>query len=494
MAAGVAFVLGTLLILAGGYLRRGVPVWVLLVPLAITCSAVLLRQRAPLWSLALGVVAVTIDGLVGPSLATVLVFTDNLYSAALYGPARLARWLLGITTVLAVVAGAVAAFIAADWRLLAVMGIQAGLVLVTPVTTAWVLREQRDRAAAERARAEQVAHLAELDRQAAIAAERTRMARELHDMIANHFSAIAIQSTAALSRKDLDRETVRKVMESVRENSVKGMAEMRDMIGLLREANGGREGEGPELEATRPRLADVESLVERTRRAGMTVELRVDGEVREVPASVDLAGYRILQEGLTNALKHGEAPVVVSLTYEPREVLLTVENRVGRRGARLPGSGAGLIGMRERASLVGGFFEAGRSGDGWRIAAAFPTSLNPDTPSLDARLSDARLSDGRASGGRPVGGRALGGRASGDRLGEVRASGGRASPQGRAVGVPVPEAGAVDGRAVRWRAVGGAALAPVDEGAGDDGEHLREGERPRGGECPGNGDGGTDVA
>ncbi|MGW2161973.1 sensor histidine kinase [Nonomuraea sp. NPDC001699] len=395
VAAGLAFVLGALLILAGAYVQRGVPVWALLVPLAITCSAVLLRQRAPLWSLALGVVAVTVDGVVGPSLATVLVFTDNLYAAALYGPARFARWLLGITTVLAVVGGAVAAFIAADWRLLAVMGIQVGLVLITPVTTAWVLREQRDRAAAERARAEQVAHLAELDRQAAIAAERTRMARELHDMIANHFSAIAIQSTAALSRKDLDRETVRKVMESVRENSVKGMAEMRDMIGLLREANGGREGDGPELEATRPRLADAESLVERTRRAGMAVELRVDGESREVPASVDLAGYRILQEGLTNALKHGEAPVVVSLAYEPGEVLLTIENRVGRRGARLPGAGAGLIGMRERASLVGGFFEAGPWGDGWRVVAAFPTSL--DVPASGDRSSSSQVSGEQAT-------------------------------------------------------------------------------------------------
>ncbi|MFB9202069.1 histidine kinase [Nonomuraea spiralis] len=389
VAAVLAFVLGALLILAGGYVRRGVPVWALLVPLAITCSAVLLRQRAPLWSLALGVVAVTADGVLGPSLATMLVFTDNLYAAALYGPARFARWLLGITTVLAVVGGSVAAVVAADWRLLAVMGIQSGLVLVTPVTTAWVLREQRDRAAAERVRAEQVARLAELDRQAAIAAERTRMARELHDMIANHFSAIAIQSTAALSRKDLDRETVRKVMESVRENSVKGLAEMRDMIGLLREDGGGREGDGPELEATRPRLADAESLVERTRRAGMAVELRFDGELREVPASVDLAGYRILQEGLTNALKHGEAPVVVSLTYDPGEVLLTIENQVGRRGARLPGSGAGLIGMRERASLVGGFFEAGPRGDGWRIAAAFPTSLDAPRP-LDRRTSGER--------------------------------------------------------------------------------------------------------
>ncbi|TMR99450.1 sensor histidine kinase, partial [Nonomuraea basaltis] len=252
--------MGVVLIAGRAFLERDVPVWVLGVPLLFTCAGVLVRTRAPLVSLGLGIVGITLDGFVGPSLGTVLVFTDNLYAAALYGPARLARVLLGVTAVLAVAGGAVAGFIAEDWRVLAVMGVQAALVLVTPVTTALVLREQRDRAAVERVRAEQVAHLAELDRQAAIAAERTRMARELHDMIANHFSAIAIQSTAALSRKDLDPATVRKVMESVRENSVKGLAEMRSMIGLLRQ-------EGDDSEATRPRLADAETLVERVGRA-----------------------------------------------------------------------------------------------------------------------------------------------------------------------------------------------------------------------------------
>ncbi|MFC5832568.1 sensor histidine kinase [Nonomuraea insulae] len=375
--AGLAFVMGLVLIAGSGHLDRGVPVWWLVVPLALTCAGVLVRRRAPLLSLGLGVVGITLDGFVGPSLGTVLVFTDNLYAAALYGPARFARMLLGITAVLAVVAGAVAGFLAADWGILAVMGVQAGLVLITPVTTALVLREQRDRAADERARAEEVAHLAELDRQAAIAAERTRMARELHDMIANHFSAIAIQSTAALSRKDLDRETVRQVMESVRENSVKGMAEMRTMIGLLRQ-------EGDENEATRLRLADTETLVERVRQAGMVVDIRVKGQARELPASVDLAGYRILQEALTNALKHGVSPVSIVVGYEDERVSVSVANSVGERGqGGLPGAGAGLIGMRERASLVGGLFEAGevkaRSGeetDGdrrWRVLVVLPT-------------------------------------------------------------------------------------------------------------------------
>ncbi|GAA3685076.1 histidine kinase [Nonomuraea antimicrobica] len=355
LGAGAAFALGVMLIAGRAFVDRGVPVWVLVIPLALTCVGVLVRQRAPLASLGLGVAGIVLDGFVGPSLGTVLVFTDNLYAAALYGPARFARVLLGITAVLAVVTGAVAGFLARDWRLLAVMGVQAGLVFITPVTTALVLREQRDRAAAERARADQVAHLAELDRQAAVTAERTRMARELHDMIANHFSAIAIQSTAALSRKDLDRETVRKVMESVRENSVKGMAEMRAMIGLLRQ-----DGDDGENEVTRPRLADAETLVDRVRQAGIDVEMRVEGEARELPASVDMAGYRILQESLTNALKHGQSPVSVVVAYEGERILVNVENALGgERDSGLPGAGAGLIGMRERAALVGGCCEAG---------------------------------------------------------------------------------------------------------------------------------------
>ncbi|MFI7449933.1 histidine kinase [Nonomuraea sp. NPDC049714] len=376
--AGLAFLMGLILIVAGASLRRDAPMGPQVIPLAIVCAAVLLRTRAPLWSLGLGTVGVVLDAFVGPSLGTVLVYTDNLYSAALYGPARFSRWLLGITTVLAVSAGAAGWFIAGDWRLLALVGFQLALVLVTPVTTAMVLRQHRDQVVIERAKAEQVVRLAELDRQAAITAERTRMARELHDMIANHFSAIAIQSTAALSRKDLDPSTVRKVMESVRENSVKGMAEMRSMIGLLRQ-------EGDEGEAMRPRLLDVETLVDRSRQSGMAVDFQVEGEPRELSPSVDLAGYRIIQEALTNALKHGEQPAAVSIRYQPHQVSLIVDNPVNGRKASLPGAGVGLIGMRERTKLVGGEFEAGPRDSSWRVAATLPTS---DKPAPDKPASD----------------------------------------------------------------------------------------------------------
>ncbi|WP_245656101.1 sensor histidine kinase [Microtetraspora fusca] len=364
--AVAAFATGLVLVAGGAFVHRGLSASLLLIPLAVTCAGVALRRRAPVAALALGGVALAGDVLLGPSLATVLIVTDNIYAGVLYGPRRLGRIMLWVTSVGAVVVGAWAWLAIQDWRLLAVTGIQAALVGVVPVTTAIIVRQHRDQAAAERARAEQVARLAELDRRAAVSAERARMARELHDLVANHFSAIAIQASAMLSRADLDAATSRRIVESIRENSVQGMAEMRTMIGFLRE-------EGEEIEeARRPRLSDVEVLIER---AGFPVELAVAGMPRELPAAVDLAGYRIVQESLTNVLKHGTgAGVRVLVGYRPDLVELTVANEVGARPSGLPGAGAGLAGMRERATLLGGSFEAGPYGRGWRVRVELPAA------------------------------------------------------------------------------------------------------------------------
>ncbi len=184
-------------------------------------------------------------------------------------------------------------------------------------------------------------------------------------------------------------------MESVRENSVAGMSEMRAMIGLLRQ-----EGDEAESETTRPRLGDADPLVERVRQAGMDVRSRIEGEPRELPPSVDLAGYRILQEALTNAMKHGESPVSVVVGYERDQVVLRVDNTLSadRRGG-LPGAGAGLIGMRERAALVGGRFEAGAvDGQGWRVSATLPTTELNASPSR--AWSDSAAEKKNAGGGR----------------------------------------------------------------------------------------------
>lgn len=406
--AALCFVGGLVLLAAGAHLTRPTPAYLLVGPLLVGCLGVAVRRSSPVAALGLGLVAIVTDLLAGPSMATILVFTDNLYAPTRYGPARLGRWLLGCTTAFAVIGGTVAGFIRQDLGLLAVTVVQLGLIGTTPVLTGMFMKQLQDQAESERARAEQVARLAELDRRAAVNAERTRMARELHDMIANHFSAIAIQSTAVLSRDDLDARTVHGVLTSIRENSLQGMTEMRAMIGLLRQ-------DGEEAEATRPRLTEADDLVARAREAGLEVRLRVNGEARELPASVDLAGYRIVQESLTNALKHGDGIADVVIGYRPALVTLTVDTPAGdarrepsaargtvsgverglsgtreaipgadraRPGIRgtptgaepaLPGAGAGIIGMRERAALVGGVCEAGPYGDGWRVHAELPT-------------------------------------------------------------------------------------------------------------------------
>ncbi|WP_326646386.1 histidine kinase [Streptosporangium sp. NBC_01755] len=384
LVAVACFVVGLLLLAANAYQHRWAAAPLFVGPLAISCVGVLVRRSRPLLSLGLGVVALLGDFAMGPSLGTVLIVTDNLYAGVRYGPRALGRWMLGITSVGAVVMGVIGGALFRHWSAAAVFLVQGGLVGMTPVFTAMIVRQLEDQATSERARAEQVARLAELDRAAAVQAERARMARELHDMIANHFSAIAIQSTAVLSRRDLDAQTVRKVLESIRENSVEGMGEMRAMIGLLRQ-------DGEEPEATRRRVAEAEELAERAREAGLDVRMRVDGDVRELPASVDLAGYRIVQESLTNALRHGGKAADVVIGYLPGLVTLTVDNPVGGArlgppgagarlgppgaGARLgpPGAGAGIIGMRERTNLVGGVFEAGPHNDGWRVRAELPT-------------------------------------------------------------------------------------------------------------------------
>lgn len=373
LGAVAAFAVGLLLIAVGGHLHRdGIPPQWLVLPLLIVCAAVVVRRRAPMWALTLGWIGLAADAAVGPSFGTVLIFTDSLYSATLYGPRRVAGWLLAGTSVLSILAGAGAGFLSRQWSTLALVLIQAALLFLTPVLSGMIVRQHRDQAAAERARAEQVARLAELDRQAAVTAERTRMARELHDMIANHFSAVAIQATALLSRPDLDPAAVRKVLESIRENSVQGMAELRTMIGLLRDAERGTEDAG-DGGPVRHRLADAAGLVERARQAGVAARLQVEGVPRDLPVSIDLAGYRVLQEALTNVLKHGTAEADVIIGYEPDRVRLTVRNPVNGAPRRLPGAGAGLIGMRERVTLVGGAFEAGPYDGGWRVRAELPT-------------------------------------------------------------------------------------------------------------------------
>lgn len=355
----------------------------LLVPLAVTCLTALVRRSAQPWALLVAVGALAADIAMGSLLATVIVFTDVVYAAVLYGPNRTSRALLpaSVAVTVAVTVGMVAATREPATLLL---GVFCGAVTVAPAWTAVIIRDHRNAAAAERLRAEQTALLAEMDRVQAVTAERARMARELHDVVANHLSAIAIHSTAALSLEPHDETATRDSLGVIRENSVRGLAEMRRLIGLLRDATG-EPGAQP---AASPTLAGVDALLERARAGvgnpGLSFSLldeRGSGGA-SLPAPVELAAYRVVQESVTNALKHS-APgtVTVELARARTQGPLTVRVTSPLRGSggtapRAPGSGAGLIGMRERVELLGGALSAGPApyagAKVWEVRAELP--------------------------------------------------------------------------------------------------------------------------
>ncbi|MEU9621580.1 histidine kinase [Streptomyces sp. NPDC048155] len=355
--------------------RAFVAPWVSLLPLAVVSVLALVRRTAPQTALVLGTLALLADQFTVGNLATVLLFTDLMYAAVLYGTPSAARR-IPVTTFLITVAVTIGflAWFRNPQALL--IGVVTGIVSFGPAITGASVRNHRDAAEAARLRADQTALLAEMDRAQAVAAERARMAREMHDMVANHLSAIAIHSTAALSIDE--PETSREALGVIRENSVDGLAEMRRLIGLLRTGGADREP------SASPTLASLDALVGQARTnaasSGLTCAFEDTRDERgPLPAPVELAAYRIVQESLTNALKHAApGPVLVRLGRAGRLLTVEVSSAFGDRpGPRAPGSGAGLVGMRERVALLGGAIEAGPvgSGDGtpiWRVRAELP--------------------------------------------------------------------------------------------------------------------------
>ncbi|WP_199785869.1 MULTISPECIES: sensor histidine kinase [Actinomycetes] len=344
------------------------PPWIRFAELGAICLAAFLRRKVP-WGLLVATGIVGVDVVLGLSLPIAIAYTDFLYSAMLYGSRRTSRVLVGVTATITLTVLFV--FLAvAGWRAAALGAFSMLSFLLVPVWWGANVRQQSDIAASERANAEQLATIAALDRRAAVAAERARMARDLHDVVAGHLSAIAIQSEAALSMAD-DPKTAQTVLVAVRENSVRALEEMRAMIGLLR-------SESAEDEVTAPaRLAELARLVESARAAGMTVT--VDSTVdEELPTAVDLTAYRIAQEALTNAVKHAPGgQVTVRLRVADDTLSVEIGNELLGAPTGSDGGGHGLLSMRERAHAVGGTLRAGPSGPRWLVHAELPLAGEP---------------------------------------------------------------------------------------------------------------------
>jgi signal transduction histidine kinase len=207
---------------------------------------------------------------------------------------------------------------------------------------------------------ERRAELAERERDVAareaVVEERARIARELHDAIAHNVSMMVVQAGA--ERRLVEEGSTREVLETVEQIGRSALTEMRRLVGMLR-------SNGDDALAPQPGLDDLPTLASQVREAGLPVELHVEGERRGLPAGIELSAYRIVQEALTNALKHaGDARAEVHVRYGPDLLEIEIVDDGAEAPASAPGGGHGLVGMRERVALYGGRFDAGRRASG----------------------------------------------------------------------------------------------------------------------------------
>jgi signal transduction histidine kinase len=230
-----------------------------------------------------------------------------------------------------------------------------------------LLQERAERAERER---EEHARLAALE-------ERARIAREIHDVVAHSVSVIAIQAGAARTVVEEQPERAREALASIEEISRETMAELRRALGVLRAT-------ADDDLAPQPGLDRIDDLLGQFRRTGLLVTLTRDGSPREVPSGLDLSAYRVVQEALTNTLKHaGATAALVSIRYGPDALEVTVTDEGGAadrprgNGSGPPGlaGGQGLIGMRERVAMFGGTLEAGATTGGFAVRARFPLEV-----------------------------------------------------------------------------------------------------------------------
>jgi signal transduction histidine kinase len=243
------------------------------------------------------------------------------------------------------------------------------VVLGVPWLAGYAIAQQRRRAEASQDKAARLEQEQALATQAALADERARIARELHDVVAHHVSVMVIQAGAARQVLETAPEQAKTALQTVEATGREALSEMRHMVGLL-SPDGSQLGLAPQ-----PGVLQLEALVQRVSEAGLPVVLRVEGQAHTLPAGVDLAAYRIIQEALTNALTHAsQAKTEVVLRYGATGLAVEVLDE-GREAAGATGrsTGHGLVSMRERTALYGGTFEAGpRPDHGYGLKAWLP--------------------------------------------------------------------------------------------------------------------------
>ncbi|HEX6659996.1 MAG TPA: sensor histidine kinase, partial [Ilumatobacter sp.] len=239
--------------------------------------------------------------------------------------------------------------------------------------TAGVVIRNRERIFVDterRAAAAEADRVAEAER--AVVRERSRIAREMHDVVAHSMSVISVQAAAGREIVHVNPDKAAEVFATIEVVGRESLAELRRMLGVLRET-----GDEQTSLAPQPGMVDIAAAVEQSSAAGVTTKLMIDGEQRALAPGVELAAYRIVQEALTNVRKHagGSASATVRIAYEPQEVTIEVidDGRGAVSSLSRSGGGHGLIGMRERVEIYGGELTSGpRPGGGFVVRAVLP--------------------------------------------------------------------------------------------------------------------------
>jgi signal transduction histidine kinase len=295
-----------------------------------------------------------------------------LYTLAVYRPRRIS--LYGLAVCLAGIAVAVIRWPLSHGAQSPQHMLVVALVLGVPTVSAWVLGDSVAYRRAHNAWLEERARRAEAERDTrariAVAAERARIAREMHDVIAHHVSVIVVQADGAGYAFDRDPARARQAIDVISRTGRQALAETRRLLGVL------RDGEETAGLTPQPGLAEVSGLLAEARLAGLAVSLTVEGTPRPLDGGRELAAYRIVQEALTNTRKHGGlgADAAVLLRYSDDGLLVRVTD-TGRAPTDADGTGHGITGMRERAQLYGGTLRTGpRPGGGYEVTATLPAA------------------------------------------------------------------------------------------------------------------------
>ncbi|MFC7883579.1 sensor histidine kinase [Streptomyces sp. NPDC057376] len=342
------------------------------------CLVIALRQRMPermlILAIVLGVGQLALDVSTLPADFAFLVI---VYTVAATG----ARWASRTALAVGLCAAPVAQLRWADGTLSIGANIAITVFQAVPFALAWVLGDSIRTRRAYFAQLEERAARLEKEREAqskvAVAAERARIARELHDVVAHNVSVMVVQADGAAYVMDAAPDQAKKALETISSTGRQALAEMRRLLGVLRTGEHQEAGEY----VPQPDVQQIEDLVEQCRSSGLPVDFKVEGTPRELPSGVELTAYRIVQEALTNTRKHGgpNAGASVRLVYFDDGLGLLIED--DGKGAPhelyeeggFDGQGHGMIGMRERVGMVGGTLDAGpRPGGGFRISALLP--------------------------------------------------------------------------------------------------------------------------